>query len=325
MSRRFVDLDTKLNIIKLAEKGLSHKDIANHYDIGRSTVTNIVLNKSKVENIKEGVFNKLRKRVRATEYDDLENRVLQFCTEGAILMSNGILKLRDDIDGDIIINKTKELLKTLNNDGIVINNNWLAKFRRKYKLAFKIIKKRMDPKDNCISYGEYIIEPDVSKYPLNNYQHSSNLSNSYPNSDSFNDNPVLPIVTYPEFVGTNVTGSNIHQSSTEIHRRFNSHIYKDHMPNNFTYANSLGLVSNIDNSYSAASLLHPNYRSFPLVITSKPIHVLNVPYNYTNLSSPTLSFSNNSLDQFNNHIVPSNFTTNEVCNYYYINTSTTRI
>ncbi|KAI9293105.1 hypothetical protein K502DRAFT_367026 [Neoconidiobolus thromboides FSU 785] len=142
MSRKAIDISTKLEIIKQADQGFPHKTIAEQFKIGRSTVTKIILNKDKIKLLKEGVFNKLRKRIRLTGYDHLENRLLQLCSEGAILTTDSFLRLNEDITGDVIANKAKTLLEELSINNLTIDNSWLIRFRRKYKLKFKMSEKR---------------------------------------------------------------------------------------------------------------------------------------------------------------------------------------
>ncbi|KAI9293102.1 hypothetical protein K502DRAFT_325492 [Neoconidiobolus thromboides FSU 785] len=154
--RVVLSMAQRLEIVNLGEQhGLSHQEIATQFNVGRSTVTKILLNKEKIKRISKGVSNDLRKRIRTSEFDELERRLAVWCTKDAIINDKGILELTSEHDSSKIEEKAQELAVELKLSNFSPNSRWLVKFRRKFKLGFKNIVKSKEDNNQYVNQNIY--------------------------------------------------------------------------------------------------------------------------------------------------------------------------
>ncbi|KAI9292215.1 hypothetical protein K502DRAFT_367794, partial [Neoconidiobolus thromboides FSU 785] len=177
--RRVLDIKTKKNIIEKSELGLSHQKIADMYNIGRSTVTKIIQRKQYILSSTIAEYRSSRKRIRKTEHDLLEKKLLELCFD----FNDGRSLIKPGVDAEKIIAKANELAVEFGYWNFVGDLTWAGRFRRKYNLNFKISKKKLN--NNPVVTSN--VTPDITN---NQSQASSSFdSKSYdPTLIGYNNN-----------------------------------------------------------------------------------------------------------------------------------------
>ncbi|KAI9292746.1 hypothetical protein K502DRAFT_332103 [Neoconidiobolus thromboides FSU 785] len=133
--RKVLNIHIKKEIVRLAEEGATHKDLAEMYDIGRSTVTKIILRKDEILNY-EILENDPRKCFRKNKDEKLESILYTWCTEGQNIDFNNFSFVRENIEITDIASKAISLANELNIN-LDHDLNWAKKFLRKFKLKLK--------------------------------------------------------------------------------------------------------------------------------------------------------------------------------------------
>lgn len=120
-------IEKKIEIIKRHEKGESQKILAEHFNVGRTTISDILKRKIKfftfvAQNADKSENLKRRRTLRKTIHKVLEERVMEWYNE-----------LRDSgayISGPMIAQKAQELHKELGySDNFTASNGWLDRFK----------------------------------------------------------------------------------------------------------------------------------------------------------------------------------------------------
>ncbi|KAI9293103.1 hypothetical protein K502DRAFT_367024 [Neoconidiobolus thromboides FSU 785] len=142
MTKRFaLSISQKLEVIKLHEDGMLHKDIAKHFNVGRSTVTKILLKKDEITQLSKGIQIDLREKVRKHKFANIEQKVMEWCSYDLIKSHKGDLLFPLNYNSDKIKEKAKEIAAGIGENNFIADNKWLARFRRRFKLNF-VIKRR---------------------------------------------------------------------------------------------------------------------------------------------------------------------------------------
>jgi DDE superfamily endonuclease/CENP-B N-terminal DNA-binding domain/Tc5 transposase DNA-binding domain len=120
-------IEKKIEIIQRHEGGVSQKTLAQEYNVGRTTISDIlkrkykflkfmVMNADKTENLKR------RRTLRRTVHKVLEDKLFEWYTE---LRENGQF-----VSGPMVANKARELHKELGyTDNFTASNGWLDRFK----------------------------------------------------------------------------------------------------------------------------------------------------------------------------------------------------
>lgn len=125
------DLKTKVHILNEVREGkLSRKEIAEKYDLKKSTLATYIRNEAAiVKAFEEEQFVNSRKRLRSAAHPELEEAVYKWVTE---VRTHNL-----PMTGDMIRAKAQQFSERLGIEGFRASEGWLARFRERHSLIFK--------------------------------------------------------------------------------------------------------------------------------------------------------------------------------------------
>ncbi|CAF3356135.1 unnamed protein product [Rotaria sp. Silwood2] len=133
VSRNDLDLETKINLIKDKELGLSHRELGNRFRVSIGAITNIL--KRKQEYISDYESN-LNKKVKRKIHNDLGQSINDSVYEWFV--SQRAKKI--PVSGPILQAYAKKVAQELNDSsGFKASNGWLERFRVRYNVNFRVI------------------------------------------------------------------------------------------------------------------------------------------------------------------------------------------
>ena len=131
--RKVLTLQEKIDVIEKSSKGKSSREIAAHYQCGKTQITNIIANKEKIlEEWEKGANCEQRyiKR-RKTEYSDLNQQVWEwFC----LARSNNV-----PITGKLLQEKALLLSVEMGHDDFTASNGWLHSFQKRHNIKQAVL------------------------------------------------------------------------------------------------------------------------------------------------------------------------------------------
>ncbi|KAI9293672.1 hypothetical protein K502DRAFT_343005 [Neoconidiobolus thromboides FSU 785] len=127
--RIVLNMHDKKAIVKLVNKGMSHKMVAEKFNVARSTITKLALRKEEILNYPI-LDNDPRKCFKKETDDEVGNHLYKWCTEGRELDLKEVTMLDPSLSLDFIINKAKEIADDLDLTSLIINTSWARKFLR---------------------------------------------------------------------------------------------------------------------------------------------------------------------------------------------------
>ncbi|KAI9292747.1 hypothetical protein K502DRAFT_68380 [Neoconidiobolus thromboides FSU 785] len=174
--RKVLNIHTKKKIIELADTGLSHLSISKIFEVGRSTVTKILLRKNVI--LRNEILDcDPRKCLKDSTLNDLEGKLYKWCTVGIQIDSTGTTFIKEGITTDDILTKANELMNGLKLTNFAPDTKWITRFCRKYKL-----KKNNSKKDKVL-----LVKSNVPEgYGLNdNSNEATSITEQYPQDFSY--------------------------------------------------------------------------------------------------------------------------------------------
>lgn len=136
--RSFLTMEKKIQLIRDLEKGnVTQSQLAKKYNIGRSTVSDILKRRNLYLEQTKSAFYNVRKEYRSLRFSadggksaQLNEMVWKWFEEN---MNEGV-----PMNGPIIQRKAQELAKSLGIDNFKASNGWLARWRCRYDIeSFK--------------------------------------------------------------------------------------------------------------------------------------------------------------------------------------------
>ncbi|KAI9292743.1 hypothetical protein K502DRAFT_343694 [Neoconidiobolus thromboides FSU 785] len=133
-NRKVVNLNVKRAIIQLGEEGLSHKAIAERFEIGRSTVTKILLRKEiilKSDSNENSIIECNKPRI----LNELESLLFQWCTGEGEIKSDGAIYINKNVTRKSILNKAKDIANDMNLSNFPASLSWFKGFVGRYNIV----------------------------------------------------------------------------------------------------------------------------------------------------------------------------------------------
>ncbi|KAI9296659.1 hypothetical protein K502DRAFT_323676 [Neoconidiobolus thromboides FSU 785] len=201
--RKTIHPEDKKSILELRKLGLSHQKIATQFDISRSSVTRILLNREKYS---LSSFEKRQEYPLSSpinleeiqhEYAIIEIEIIKWCKE-EMNHNENTLKIRADIDKSDIIYKAIELAYKLRVYSLIGVMSWYHRFENRYKLQFQISSPKINNPVSPIT-----VKSNVPKEMYLFTQNRMNTLNSnlcfgtsyYPPTDQLNSTIEFPFFT----------------------------------------------------------------------------------------------------------------------------------
>ncbi|KAI9292216.1 hypothetical protein K502DRAFT_367796 [Neoconidiobolus thromboides FSU 785] len=202
--RATLDLKTKRKIIEIAELGYSHQKIADKFNIGRSTVTKILLKKDVLLNTIESEIDLSRKRLRRTELNGLENKLATWYLEANINKSH-------IVDLQALKSQAIALAKEMGINNFNFDSAWIQKFCTKFRLPTQD-QIRIEPvvKSNVPEFLFDLSSNHLDVDLMGDNKHSPNTGNFSLRADG----SLSPIATSINLAPDNSLGSNCYYANS---------------------------------------------------------------------------------------------------------------
>jgi hypothetical protein len=126
--RNALDLEQKFAIIKDIESGKKQSVVALSLNIAKTTVNTIWSDRDKIKRAFEEASVISRKRLRAAEFDDVENALLKWFN---VARSQNV-----PISGQILREKAATFAKKMHHDSFQCSNGWLDRFKLRHGIVF---------------------------------------------------------------------------------------------------------------------------------------------------------------------------------------------
>lgn len=143
--RKVLTIKEKLDIISELEKGRSNTEICQEFNLSKSTVSNIKINKDKLKGILNLNTSKV-KRIRKPVRTDVDGVLLKWCS---YQKSENV-----PITGEILRSKAEELGK-LTDEDFICSRGWVDRFKRRYNIVLGNIHREVSsvPEENVSAYN----------------------------------------------------------------------------------------------------------------------------------------------------------------------------
>ncbi len=136
--RKCLDIETKLNIIRLVKEGKSHISIAKEFDVTRTTISKMMKNASRIESGSSDLpTSRGRKSLRLGDNSDLEQELYKWYVETT---EHGIR-----VSGCMLKNKAGELSSGYPNIDFKASNGWLDGFKGRFQISSRRSMSAMSP------------------------------------------------------------------------------------------------------------------------------------------------------------------------------------
>lgn len=197
--RKILTLDQKIKVIETSEKeGLSCREIAEKFGVGKTQVSRILSERSEVR--KESNTNIERKILKRTsEYEEVNSLTLEWFHKARSL---GI-----PVSGPVIKQKALMFASLTGKESFIASNGWLEKFNKRANITFKLIS------------GE---AKDVCPITVNQWKKNiKEICDDYSPEDIFNADESglfwkgLPKRTF-DYAGEETTGLKVHKNRISI-------------------------------------------------------------------------------------------------------------
>ncbi|KAI9292744.1 hypothetical protein K502DRAFT_351691 [Neoconidiobolus thromboides FSU 785] len=134
--RNYISLDRKKEIIQIREQGFSHQKIANIFGIGRSTVSKIINQRSKIIQSYE-----VKKQFKSSHAEStLEDHLLLWYTQVSSKAKK--LQSKSTLNRHDVLEKAQQLIKQLDLKNIIAGPSWIDYFFIKHNLKIQIDESR---------------------------------------------------------------------------------------------------------------------------------------------------------------------------------------
>ncbi|KAI9292745.1 hypothetical protein K502DRAFT_68370 [Neoconidiobolus thromboides FSU 785] len=162
--RNVLNIHTKKTIVKLAESGLTHKSLAEKFNVARSTITKIILRKDEILNHEILKYDP-RKCFKKNQDEKLENLLYLWCTEGQNIELSSVNLIKSNITSKCVVNKANEIAGSLKLGSSDIDSKWIKRFLRKFKLR---INKNEEADSTLLSNTSNTLYLDSRSFAENN-------------------------------------------------------------------------------------------------------------------------------------------------------------
>lgn len=156
--RKDLNLCDKLKVLDAIKNRKTQTEIAKEFQISQTQVSNIKKNAVKIEEEWRSNGSLDRKRKRKSNYDDLDNAVLEWFHSKR---SKGAL-----INGAMIMQKAEEIAKDSINENFTASKEWLYRFQRRHNLKFKTLHGESGSVNDavCDEWIEETLHPILAEY-----------------------------------------------------------------------------------------------------------------------------------------------------------------
>ena len=127
--RKALTIDFKRKLLDEVDKGRKKKDICDEYSIAKTTLSTIIKNRAKLEDLDDIV--PTRKRARSTKHSDIDEAVMIWFKQA---LSSNV-----PVGGPLLKTKANELAKQFGINDWEASDGWMHWFKQRHGLVFKTI------------------------------------------------------------------------------------------------------------------------------------------------------------------------------------------
>ncbi|KAI9297993.1 hypothetical protein K502DRAFT_355202 [Neoconidiobolus thromboides FSU 785] len=236
--RKVLTLSERQQVAELYKQGYSHQELADQYQVGRSTITKLLLRQEKVNESGLGI-NQIRKQRYYLSLEYLEKFIINHFCDKTTINEEEYIYFKTNVTMGEVMNEAQELATELGIKQFKATNHWFNKFRRRHCIKFR--------------YG-------TTSYAVNNTNSlnnviESNVSLGYEitlEKKNFNEQSV-----YPNDIKTENSINNIN-------------VIDNHTPYNILNQNNSTEFSISDPNVNANLWSSNSYITYPIQYTSEP-------------------------------------------------------
>lgn len=174
IKRRMLSISEKIELIKLLENSSKRKkDIASKFGIPVNTVCSIYANRERILQQSQTGFTNLNcKRIRASSYPDVEQRLLDW------YIKNYASKTDGHVSCQALRMMALQVAKSLGHDNFSASNGWIERFKVRHNLKFRKNKNKKSISNNTSTFDNNV-SFDSNKSDISQNGNSSEMESFY--------------------------------------------------------------------------------------------------------------------------------------------------